>query len=106
MRYALMRPPRLDLESFGRVTGAHPETVRKLVALGLLDAERDAYGALWFRPDQVAEIGRIERLREAFALNYAAVGLVCHLLDRIAALESAARRRPRHPGERSWISAS
>jgi chaperone modulatory protein CbpM len=106
MRYALMRPLRLDLESFGRATCTHPETVRKLVALGLLDAERDAYGALWFRPDQIAEVGRIRRLREAFSLNYAGVGLVCHLLDRIAVLESAARRRPRHPGERPWTSAS
>jgi hypothetical protein len=106
MRYALTRPLRLDLESFGRASGLHPDTVRKLVVLGLLDAECDAYGGLWFRPDQIAEAGRIERLREAFALNYAAIGLVCHLLDRIAVLESAARRRPRHPGERPWISAS
>jgi chaperone modulatory protein CbpM len=105
MTYALMRPPRLDLESFGRATCTHPDTVRKLVVLGLVDAERDAYGALWFRPDQIAQVGRIRRLREAFALNYASVGLVCHLLDRIAVLESAARRRPRHPGERPWTSA-
>lgn len=105
MRHALTRPVRLDLEAFGRVARTHPETVRRFVALGLIDAERDAYGVLWFRPDQIAEVGRIRRLREAFGLNYAGVGLVCHLLDRIAVLESAARRRPRHPGD-PWTSAS
>lgn len=106
MRHALMRPLRLDLESFARATGTHPDTVRKLAVLGLVDAERDAYGRLWFRPDQIAQVGRIRRLRETFPLNYAAIGLVCHLLDRIAALESAARRRPRPPGEPPWTSAS
>jgi chaperone modulatory protein CbpM len=102
MRYALMRPLRLDLESFARLTGVHPELVRRLVTLGLIDAEQDAGGRLWFRPDHVAQVARIRRLRAAFSLNYASVGLVCDLLDRIAALEAAVRRRSRHPGDRSW----
>jgi chaperone modulatory protein CbpM len=102
MRYALMRPLRLDLDSFARLTGVHPELVRRLVTLGLLDAEQDAGGRLWFRPEHVGEVARIRRLRAAFSLNYASVGLVCDLLDRIAVLEAAVRRRPRHPGDRSW----
>ena len=102
MRNALMRPLRLDLESFARATGTHPELLRRLVGLGLLDAERDARGALWFRPAQVGEVARIRRLREAFALNYASLGLVCDLLDRIAVLESARQHRSRRWRERSW----
>jgi hypothetical protein len=51
---------------------------------------------------EVAEVSRIRRLRSAFALDYASVGLVRDLLDRITALESAMRHRSRPPGDRSW----
>ncbi len=101
MAYALVlvRPARLSLEAFARATGAHPELIRKLVALGLLDADRDAAGELWFAPSQVAAMGRVQRLRAGFALNYAAVGLVIDLLDRISDLE-AALRSSSQPGGR------
>ena len=91
--YALARPARLDLESFARATGTHPDLVRRLVTLGVLDAETDRAGRLWFAPSQLAAMARAERLRAGFALNYAALGLVADLLDRIEALEAAARRK-------------
>ena len=91
MTYALARPVRLDLEAFARATATHPDLIRRLVALGLVEADRDAAGRLWFRPDQAAVVARIQRLRAGFALNYAAVGLVIDLLDRITALEEALR---------------
>lgn len=96
MRYALVPAERLDLEAFARAAGAHPELVRRLVVLGVLDADRDRRGGLWFAPTQLVALGRIQRLRAGFALNYAALGLVCDLLDRIAALEAAQR------GDRPW----
>ncbi len=89
--YALARPARLDLESFARATGTHPDLVRRLVTLGVLDADTDSSGRLWFAPAQCAAMARVQRLRAGFALNYAAIGLVADLLDRIAALEIAAR---------------
>lgn len=105
MIYALVRPRRLDLEAFARATGTHPDLVRRLVALGLLDAQRDAAGALWFPPAQLYAMARIQRLRAGFALNYAALGLVVDLLDRIAELEAAQRDRSRitgTPGGPQW----
>ncbi|MGH3382173.1 MAG: chaperone modulator CbpM [Actinoallomurus sp.] len=103
MRYALIRPVRLDLETFAHDAHVHPELVRRLVALGVLDADRDAYGALWFGRDQLAAVARVQRLRAGFALNYAALGLVCDLLDRIAVLEAAQRHHvQRSTGGRSW----
>jgi chaperone modulatory protein CbpM len=99
--YALVRPLRMDLETFARATAAHPDLIRRLVALGLLDAERDAAGALWFSPAQLAVVARIQRLRAGFALNYAAVGLVIDLLDRIETLETALRSSG-EPGGRPW----
>ena len=119
MTYALARPARLDLEAFARATGMHPDLIRRLVALGLVEAHRDAAGRLWFPPGQLAVVARIQRLRAGFALNYAAVGLVIDLLDRITELEAALRgdvpggrppqSRPRtapprttQPGGRTW----
>ena len=98
--YALVRAPRLDLDEFAAAAGLHPDLVRKLVALGILDASRDSAGRLWFARAELTQVGRIQRLRAGFALNYAATGLVIDLLDRIAVLEAAMRRRspgrPRH----------
>jgi hypothetical protein len=93
----------MDIDAFARATGLHPELVRRLVALGLLDVSADASGRLWFAPAQVAAAARLQRLRTGFSLNYAALGLVVDLLDRIAALEAARpRARTRNPGGRSW----
>jgi hypothetical protein len=100
--YALSRPARFDLESFARVTGTHPELVRRLVTLGLLDAETGPAGQLWFAPSQRAAMARVQRLRAGFALNYAAIGLVADLLDRIAALEAAAGSNSRRTGGQEW----
>jgi chaperone modulatory protein CbpM len=96
--YALVRPARLSLNGFAMATGTHPDLVRRLVTLGILDATRDQAGNLWFSPAQVGAMARIQRLRAGLALNYAAIGLVTDLLDRIAALESALRRARPHGG--------
>lgn len=99
MTYALVRVPRLDLDEFADAAGMHPELVRRLVVLGVLDAAQDSAGRLWFARSQLADVARIQRLRAGFALNYAATGLVIDLLDRIAVLEAAARRRQRLGGQ-------
>ena len=94
MSYALIRATRdirLDLAAFARESGAHPELIRRLVTLGLLEASQDPAGDLWFSPSQLTKLGRVQRLRAGFALNYAAIGLVTELLDRIETLEAALR---------------
>jgi chaperone modulatory protein CbpM len=91
----LVRSARLNLDAFARATGTHPDLIRRLVALGLLEADRDSAGQLWFAPSQVAAMGRVQRLRAGFGLNYAAIGLVTDLLDRIALLEAALRSSAR-----------
>lgn len=91
MSTALTRPMRLDLDSFARAAGLHPQLLRRLVALGLLEPVRDVSGQLWFTREELARVARIQRLRAAFSLNYAAVGLVVELLDRIAELEAERR---------------
>ena len=92
----MVRTDRLSLEQFAALTGLHPDLIRRLVVLGLIEAGRDPAGELWFPRGQIAAVARLQRLRAGFALNYAALGLVTDLLDRIAALEAALRtnRRP------------
>jgi len=97
-RFALARPYRLSLDSYAGVTGVHPELVRRLVAIGLLEVTRDAQGRLWFDPSQVREMARIQRLRMSLNLGYSAIGLVVELLDRIAELERTQRRMSRRGG--------
>jgi chaperone modulatory protein CbpM len=101
---ARTRAPRMDLESFARAAGIHPELARRFVALGLIEATRDNRGALLFAPAQVARVARIQRLRAGFSMNYAAVGLVMDLLDRITVLEAELRKRPTTRGGSPWTS--
>jgi pimeloyl-ACP methyl ester carboxylesterase len=83
----------LDIEAFAQAARAHPELVRRLVVIGVLDARRDRTGTLWFAPAQLSAMARIQRLRSGFSLNYAALGLVIDLLDRIEQLQSALAAR-------------
>lgn len=98
----------LSLGAFAEVTGLHPDLVRRLVALGALDPLADARGQLWFPRSQIAAAARLQRLHADLSLNYAALGLVCELLDRISALEAALRRTPptRGPGPRPDLGAT
>ena len=98
MSYALVRvrAAPLSLDDFAALTSLHPDLIKRLVALGVVEAARDPAGNLWFSRSQVAAVARVQRLRAGFALNYGAVALVTDLLDRIAVLETALRgaRRP------------
>ena len=99
MSYAIVRARRLRLEEFALLSGLHPDLIRRLVALGLINADRDTAGGLWFSRGELAAVARVQRLRVGFALNYAAIGLVTDLLDRIAVLEAALRgRAAQRPG--------
>jgi pimeloyl-ACP methyl ester carboxylesterase len=98
VRYRTLRRPLrgpLGQEEFARYCGLHPELVRRFVALGLVPAVRDQDGALWFTPRAIAEVARLQRLRAALPVNWAALGLVADLLDRITELETLLRIRGR-----------
>jgi len=97
---ALTRPTRLRLDTYARLTGVHPELIRRLVALGLLQATRDADGVLCFDTTEVRAMARIQRLHHGLNLSYSALGLVIDLLDRIAQLERMNRHH--QSGDDRW----
>lgn len=88
----------LDIDAFAAASRLHPDMVHRFVALGLLAPRTDESGRLWFRPGDVATVARIQRLRAGFGLNYAAIGLVLDLLDRLDA------RGRSGVGGRTWTS--
>jgi chaperone modulatory protein CbpM len=101
--YALARPDRLGLDTYARLTGVHPELVRRLVALGLLETTPDARDGPWFDAAEVRAMARIQRLHHGLNLNYAALGVVIDLLDRIEQLERLeCRHRHHQAGEDRW----
>jgi DNA-binding transcriptional MerR regulator len=105
MSYELIRRSTLDrmsIDAFARTAGLHPDLIRRLVTLGLLEPQRDSTGSLWFARGQLARVATIQRLRSGLSVNYAALGLVLDLLDRVAALETALRRATRHTGDPRW----
>ncbi|MEU1471148.1 chaperone modulator CbpM [Streptomyces sp. NPDC005761] len=102
--YAIVPVHRLSLDVVARRSGLHPDLVERFVRLGLVDATRDDEERLWFEPTAPAALARIQRLRAGLPLNYASLGLVLDLLDRISELEAALRRS--NAGSRSdesWI---
>ncbi|WKG07610.1 chaperone modulator CbpM [Nocardia sp. PE-7] len=92
-RYVIVRRAGLRLDEFSRRCDLHPNMVRRLVALGLLDGVREGTEELRFEPSTLAVVARIQRLRAGLGLNYAAIGVVLDLLDRIEELEADPRRR-------------
>lgn len=98
LRYAMVPVPRLSLDAVAYRSQVHPDLIRRFVTLGLLDAERDAAGDLRFARNAPATLARIQRLRGGLCLNYASIGLVLDLLDRISRLEAALRRSGLHQG--------
>jgi hypothetical protein len=86
--YALRRVQRpgtfaaVEVELLAREAGVHPDVVRRLVRLGLIES---------CGGDAAAQLAKAVRLRRDLGLNYAGAVLACELLARIAELEARAR---------------
>ena len=72
--------------------GVHPDLIDRFTRLGLIDAaECDLSGEALFRREVIPVIGRILRLRNQLGVNYAGVGVILELMERIEALEACLR---------------
>lgn len=88
------RPASEELLSAGdlaRLARLHPEMVETLIDWGLLDpVEREPH--LLFPETAVPRIWRIMRLRRDLGINWAGIGVVLDLLDKIDKLEREINR--------------
>ncbi|PPK66252.1 chaperone modulator CbpM [Actinokineospora auranticolor] len=94
-KYQLVRPVLLSVDEVAARSGLHPDLVRRFAAMSLVDSTTDVIGRLRFTPKAVPALARVQRLRTGLALNYAAIGLVLDLLDRIEVLEAQVRSHRR-----------
>jgi hypothetical protein len=92
---ALVRAP---IELLARDSGLHPDVVRRLIAIGLVDGHPP------FPPDAAAQLARAVRLRRDLGLGYAGAVLACELLARIDELEARLRASEARfrPETRTW----
>jgi hypothetical protein len=81
----------IGLDALARESGLHPDVVRRLAALGLLDAPGAVPPAGAFPRDAARILARAVRLRRDLGLNYAGALLASQLLDRIDGLEARLR---------------
>ena len=89
----------LTREELGRVTQVHPELIENFLEWQLIEPAQTDPDILF--PDSVVpRILRIVRLRRDLGINWAGIGVVLDLLDRIETLERENARlgdRPREP---------
>jgi DNA-binding transcriptional MerR regulator len=84
-------PSLLALETLAQRAGLHPDLVRRLVRLGLLEPGGGTAAAPLYRSRDAALLLRAVRLRADLGLNYAGAVLACELLARIEELERRLR---------------
>lgn len=77
---------KLTLDELSRSVDLHPEMVLRLVDLGLVDPEVREPEWL-FQDTAVSRIRKIKRLHRDLGINWAGIGVVLDLLDRIEELE-------------------
>jgi hypothetical protein len=84
----------VGLDALAREAGMHPELVRRLLALGLLERAAGTAGAgeAVYPRAAAARLARAARLRRDLGLSYAGAVLACELLERIDQLEARLRR--------------
>jgi hypothetical protein len=97
----VVRPRALiEVEVLARETGLHPDTVLRLVRLGLVEAAGGTSSRPLFDDAAARRLARALRLRRDLGLNYSGAVLASELLSRIDELEERLRRYEPPPPQR------
>lgn len=81
----------LALSEVARLAGIHPDLLERLIALGLVDPVETTPEPL-FDVSVVLRIRRVLRLRDDLGVNWAGIGVIMDLLEKIEALEREIER--------------
>ena len=87
----IQRTDSVGVDALAREAGLHPELVRHLLGMGLLERTGGTAAAPRFARDAAAHLARAARLRRDLGLNYAGAVLACELLARISRTGGAAQ---------------
>jgi hypothetical protein len=82
----------VGIDTLARESGLHPDLVRRLIRLGLLESGGGTAARPRFPVDAPARLALAVRLRRDLGVNYSAAVLVSRLLARIDELEARGRR--------------
>ena len=87
-RYTTLPPSGelLTLDELARLAGVHPDIVECLLEWGLVEPV-ESEPKLLFQESAVPTIRRIMRIRNDLGLNWAGIGVILDLLERIDNLE-------------------
>jgi hypothetical protein len=77
----------VGIDSLAREARLHPDLVRRLIALGLIEAGGGTAAAPLFRREDAVLLSRAVRLRHDLGVNYAGAVLAVELLSRIDHLQ-------------------
>lgn len=88
----------VGIEVLAGDAGIHPDLVRRLIRLGLIEPGGGTKASPLFRRGDAVLLTRALRLRRDLGLNYAGAVLACELLARIDELEQ--RQRSAAPANR------
>lgn len=73
-------------------TGVSVARIRSYERQGLIQADRDASGAIRFSESELEEIRRIERIVDDLGVNLAGVEVILHMRRRLVALQNELAR--------------
>jgi hypothetical protein len=87
-------PGLVGTDRLAAAAGLHPDLVRRLVALGLIERRGGTRASPLFLLSDAALLAQAARLRRDLGLNYTGAVLACELLARIDELDRRLRSRP------------
>jgi hypothetical protein len=99
----VIRAELIGIEQLSDDAGLHPQLVRRLVALGLIEPRGGTSVAPLFRRGDAVLLARAVRLRRDLGLNFAGAVLASELLARIDELEARLRARPPTPRRQNEV---
>ena len=77
----------MPLEEAARQLGLHPDMVRRFLDFGLLEPAEVIGADVMLDPPALRRIAVIQRLRHDLGINFAGIGVILELLDRIDSLQ-------------------